>query len=347
MSTGTDRQVMVIAPQWVGDAILSLPLIAKLATEYTAVDVLATPAVAAVYACTPSVRTVMIEKFAHGKLQWGLRRTVAQKIRNNYQSAVVLPNSFKSALIPWLAGIPVRRGLLGEHRYVVLNDRRLPPPTSDQHRPSMLAQYLLLADQTPSANTIDGMHAHRPRMVIPSTQRRAPQPGLMILCPGAEYGPAKQWPAAHFAQVAVAWLSKNQHHQVAIIGGPKDATIAAAIESLIAQQVVSASLTVSVSHRVLQLSGKTELIEAFAWLASADLVVSNDSGLMHAAAALDIPVIAIFGSTDPHHTPPHSEKATILSLGLSCSPCFERVCPLGTTACLKDLPAERVIHFLP
>jgi heptosyltransferase II len=111
---------------------------------------------------------------------------------------------------------------------------------------------------------------------------------------------------------------------------------------------VSAVSAVSapIMQRLVNLCGKTELIEAFAWIAASRCVVSNDSGLMHAAAAFDVPVAAIFGSTDPHHTPPHSPKAQIFSLRLSCSPCFKRVCPLGTTACLKELSAAPVIAFI-
>jgi heptosyltransferase-2 len=339
----------------VGDAILSLPLIAQLATEYAKVDVLATPAVAAVYACCPHVSHLQIEAFRHGQLQWSLRRAVARKLKGRYTTAVVCPNSLKSALVPWLAGIPCRRGVLGEHRYLLLNDRRpalaaststsTPTSGSGSGRPSMLAHYLMLADQPLPAAEIDAWHRHRPALTMPANASLINVPtqqmisgGLLALCPGAEYGPAKQWPAAEFAAVANAWLAKNTQHIVAIVGGPKDQAIAA--------DIVKAVDPALAGERLINLCGKTELIEAFAWIAKARCVVSNDSGLMHAAAAFNVPVAAIFGSTDPHHTPPHSPKAEIFSLRLSCSPCFKRVCPLGTTACLRDLPSAPVIDFV-
>lgn len=345
LSTDTDRRVIVVAPQWVGDAILSLPLIAQLATEYSKVDVLATPAVAAVYACCPHVSHLQIEAFRHGQLQWSLRRAVARKLKGRYTTAVVLPNSLKSALVPWLAGIAQRRGVLGEHRYLLLNDRRPVLAATGSGRPSMLTQYLMLADQPPQAAEIDAWHRHRPTLTMPKNNTLINIPseqviasGLLALCPGAEYGPAKQWPAAAFAAVAAAWLAENTQHSVAIIGGPKDQMIASDIV-----KAVDPGLT---GERLINLCGKTELIEAFAWIAKARCVVSNDSGLMHAAAAFDVPVAAIFGSTDPHHTPPHSPKAEIFSLRLPCSPCFKRVCPLGTTACLRDLSPAPVINFV-
>lgn len=335
LSQGTDRFALVIAPQWVGDAILSLPLIDQLHREYDAVDVLAMPAVAAVYQCSTSVRTVNVQPFAHGELQWRLRRSVAKSIKGRFSAAIVLPNSLKSALIPWLAGISIRRGALGEHRYVLLNERRQAVSQQD----SMLIQYLSLADEPIAREKIDAMNIHRPRLSVPEDEKKKvlsqlhAGDQLMVICPGAEYGPAKQWPKEYFAAVAKAWIAKSGQHRLAILGSAKESQTGEKIA-----QMVGADTT-----RVLNLCGKTSLLEAFAWISAAKVVVSNDSGLMHAAAAQDIAVIAVFGSTDPIHTPPHSPKARVVRLGLDCSPCFQKVCPLGTTACLKDLPAQMVL----
>jgi heptosyltransferase-2 len=167
----------------------------------------------------------------------------------------------------------------------------------------------------------------------------------MILCPGAEYGPAKQWPAEHFAAVACSWLSESEHHGVKIIGGPKDQSIAAEIESKI-RAANTKSPEPGLASRVLNQAGRTSLLEAFGEIAKASLVISNDSGLMHAAAAFDVPVIGIYGSTDPKHTPPLSAKAQVATLELSCSPCFQRVCPLGTTACLRDLQPSQITTMI-
>ena len=331
----------MIAPQWVGDAILSLPLIKQLANEYDAVDVLAVPAVQAVYECCPHVRALQTEKFEHGKLQLGLRRQIARRLKSGYHTAVVCPNSLKSALIPWLAGIPIRRGTTGESRYWLINDRRDPVQSGPGKRPSMLQTYLGFADHPLPAQNINAFDEHRPTLKVSGTApHTVPDTQCLVICPGAEYGPAKQWPADYFAQVARYWLEQSPSNRICVIGGPKDIDAGLEIERLIARDAPMAA------QRLLNRCGKTSLHEAFEEIAKASFVVSNDSGLMHAAAALDIPVIALFGSTDPHHTPPHSPKATVLTLGLSCSPCFERVCPLGTTACLKDLRPEKVFSAL-
>ena len=337
-STATKRAALVVAPQWVGDAIVSLPLIAQLSQEFDAVDVLAMPGVAAVFDACPDVRKVIAIPFQHGKLQWSLRWQTAQQLKGQYQTAIVLPNSLKSALIPWLAQIPIRRGVLGEHRYLLLNDRRAPPPDHGSKRPSMLAHYLCLAAHPIALDTIDARGQHRPQLaarLLPRPTRDATGP-LLALCPGAEYGPAKQWPQAHFAAVAFNWLAQSSDHAVVILGGPKEKTIGEQIRQSITDRH-------GPDARVQNLCGATSLAEAFGWLSLAEMVVSNDSGLMHAAAALDVPVIGLFGSSDPDHTPPLSPKAKAISLRLSCSPCFKRECPLGTTACLRDLAPEQVM----
>lgn len=350
MSTATSQRALVIAPQWVGDAIMSLSLLQELQKTNRHVDVLATPAVEAVYRCHVAVHELIVAPFVHGKLQWQLRSSIASKLRGRYDKAIVLPNSFKSALVPWLARIPIRRGTRGESRYVLINDVRAAPALISQAkgRPSMLDQYLSLADVPLAPHAIDRFGEHRPRMAVPRHEAGLGQHGLsqaeldavlaqklLALCPGAEYGPAKQWPAQHFAAAANAWLAKSEHHHVLIIGSAKDMAIANEIAGAIHHP-----------SRVLHLCGKTKLIQAFEWLSRSAAVLSNDSGLMHAAAALGRPVVGIFGSSDAQHTPPHSSQSRALSLHLPCSPCFKRVCPLGTTACLKDLGAQRAIDAI-
>ena len=349
--TDTDgRGALVVAPQWVGDAIVALPLISELAQHHPFVDVLAVPAVSAVFECAPSVRDIITVPFAHGKLQWALRRRTARGLRGCYSTAVILPNSIKAALVPWLARIPVRRALPGEApRRFFLTDTRPPPQAAaSAHRNgriSMLDQYLQLAPSPMPATAIDRYGIHRPRMTLPPGGRpqtdarnaaAAATPSLLLaLCPGAEYGPAKQWPAEHFSAVADAWCAQSSAHRVVIVGGPKDCGIAARIVDGCTH-----------AEQLINVAGQTTLLEAFAWLARARTAVSNDSGLMHAAAALGVPVIGIFGSSDPHHTPPLHPEAQSLSLSLACSPCFQRTCPLGTTACLRDLSPQQVIKAL-
>ena len=353
------RRALIIASQWVGDAILSLPLLADLQRAGRTLDVLALPSVAAVYRCSPSVQTVHEVAFSRGKLQWRLRRRIASDLRGQYEMAVVLPNSLKSALIPWLAGIPLRRGMIGEARYGLINDRRKPParpiqssaPSGRAQRAPMIAHYLQLADHPRQPADIDPLGNDRPRLTLPANLALPVASGpLLVLCPGAEYGPAKQWPAEYFSQTAALWLSRSPRHQVVVLGSPKEQALCDAIRQQTLVMMQSAATAGSGptalgadGKRISSLAGQTTLLDAFGWIAIADRVISNDSGLMHAAAALDTPVIALFGSTDPVHTPPHSNRAEILHLGLPCSPCFQRDCPLGTTACLRELMPEQVI----
>ncbi len=154
---------------------------------------------------------------------------------------------------------------------------------------------------------------------------------MTALCPGAEFGPAKRWPSVHFAQVAS--YASAQGHQVWLVGSPKDAGICAEVEAQSPAGVVN-------------LAGRTTLLEAVDLLSRADRVVSNDSGLMHVASALGRPVVGVFGSTSTTFTPPLGERARTVSLGIECSPCFQRECPLGHLRCLNDLPARRVIELL-
>jgi heptosyltransferase-2 len=344
----------------VGDAILSLPLLADLQRAGRTLDVLALPSVAAVYRCSPSVQTVHEVAFSRGKLQWRLRRRIASDLRGQYEMAVVLPNSLKSALIPWLAGIPLRRGMIGEARYGLINDRRKPPARPIQssahsgraQRAPMIAHYLQLADHPRQPADIDPLGNDRPRLTLPANLALPVASGpLLVLCPGAEYGPAKQWPAEYFSQTAALWLSRSPRHQVVVLGSPKEQALSDAIRQQTLVMMQSAATAGSGptdsgavnGKRISSLAGQTTLLDAFRWIAIADHVISNDSGLMHAAAALDTPVIALFGSTDPTHTPPNSDRAEILHLDLPCGPCFKRRCPLGTTACLRDISPFQVL----
>jgi heptosyltransferase-2 len=344
----------------VGDAILSLPLLADLQRAGRTLDVLALPSVAAVYRCSPSVQTVHEVAFSRGKLQWRLRRRIASDLRGQYEMAVVLPNSLKSALIPWFAGIPLRRGMIGEARYGLINDRRKPParpiqssaPSGRAQRAPMIAHYLQLADHPRQPADIDPLGNDRPRLTLPANLALPVASGpLLVLCPGAEYGPAKQWPAEYFSQTAALWLSRSPRHQVVVLGSPKEQALSDAIRQQTLVMMQSAATAGSGptdsgaadGKRISSLAGQTTLLDAFRWIAIADHVISNDSGLMHAAAALDTPVIALFGSTDPTHTPPNSDRAEILHLDLPCGPCFKRRCPLGTTACLRDISPFQVL----
>jgi len=257
-----------------------------------------------------------------------VRRDLGVRLRaQRYDWAIVLPITWKSALVPYFARIPKRSGFRGEMRYGLLNDVH---PLDKQRLPMMVQRYLALAmppgappvsSPPPRLSTSDASRAQTLEKL-----RLAPGPAL-ALCPGAEYGPAKRWPAAHFRAVATAYAARGW--QIWILGSAKDHAIAAEIASGEAQW-----------HN---LAGATTLVEAIDVLSAASLVVCNDSGLMHIAAAVDVPLIAVYGSSDMRYTPPLSTHARIVSLGLACSPCFKKVCPYGHYNCLKELTPERVL----
>ncbi len=321
-------RTLVIAPQWIGDAVMSEPLLARLAARGEVLTVAALPWVAPVYRAMPQVAEVIELPFAHGRLDWSARRRLAATLRGRFEAAYVLPNSIKAALIPWLARIPKRIGYQGEGRVLLLNERLSNPPG----RPAMVAFYSALAGGVAPG-------AGRPALKFSDALMAAAahtagvQPGrYWAFAPGAEYGPAKCWPATHYAELARA-LHRSSGLPVLLLGSAKEAALCRQI----ADQAEGAC-------RVL--AGATSLQEAMALIAAARGVVSNDSGLMHVAAAFGVPQAAVFGSTSPEHTPPLNPRARVLwlkeELQLDCAPCFDRVCRFGHTRCLTEVPAARV-----
>jgi heptosyltransferase II len=336
------HRILVIAPNWIGDAVMSQPLLAaiKASDPHVAIDVLATPWVASVYRACSEVAELIEADLRHGQLQWGLRRALAAQIKkHNYASCYVLPNSFKSALIPWLATIPVRIGYQGELRRFLLTETKANSPKTQ--RIPMVEHYANLCAASGNLNTTSNppylvpmasaLESARARLQAAGIQTDA----LVVLCPGAEYGPSKRWPATHFAVLAQSILNAKPTASVVLLGSPSDRTIGDAIISSVASQ-----------GRIFNWCGATSLDEAIAIIRLCSKVVSNDSGLMHIAAALHVPQVAVFGSSDPNHTPPNSAKASIISLHLSCSPCHQRECPLGHLNCLNQISPERVFAAL-
>ncbi len=329
------------------------PLLRRLAARGERLTVGALPWIAPVYRAMPGVAEVIEFPFQHGGLQLVGRWSLARQLRGRFDVAYVCPNSLKSALIPWLANIPQRVGYTGEMRFGLLTDRLDNPDTEE--RPPMVEWYaaLSLVGQSPG-KPMKLSGDLRPVLQVPAVAidaalevlgRNPNLPTLarnsyVVFAPGAEYGPAKRWPAKHFAE-----LASKIDRPVLLLGGPKDHAIC--------EEIATAANAKQRGH-CHNLAGKTDLMQAFALIGQAFRVVSNDSGLMHVAAALGVPQVAVFGSSSPEHTPPLNDRARVVWLRvdanyqppLACAPCYERTCPLGHTRCLEDVGAERVYALL-
>lgn len=332
-------KTLIVAPNWIGDALMAQPLLTLLANAEPdgTIVALAPRWVAPVLAAMPEIDDVVATDLAHGALQWSARRALARTIAaQRFDRAFVLPNSFKSGLVPWLAGIPARIGYRGEARYGLIN-RCVDGPDASL---AMSGRYAALARM---AGIDVPATLPQPRLTldvatVAEVRRRFgfdETEDLIALCPGAEYGPAKRWPAAHFAALATMLLTERPTARVLLLGGNGDRAAGEAIRS-------EATLQPDAAARLHDLCGRTDLSEAIALIGASSSVVSNDSGLMHVAAALQRPQVALFGSSDPRHTPPLSPRATTLWLHLDCSPCFERICPLGHLNCLVGIAPQQV-----
>ncbi|MFU8789295.1 MAG: lipopolysaccharide heptosyltransferase II [Methylobacter sp.] len=320
-NTHPDCQIDVLAPSWTLSLLERMPEVNK-----------------AIAMPLPRGRFALLERI---KLGLVLRP-------EDYDQAILLPNSWKSALTPFFANIPVRTGYIGECRWGLLNDARkldkniltmtvqrfvalgLPadapmPPVcpkpaltiSKERQQAVIDHFELTA--SPAESVPDRLTAYTPSMAI----------NILALCPGAEYGSAKRWPTEYYAQVARHKIA--QGWQVWLFGSDKDKADAVQINN-------------ATSGLCTDFTGRTSLAEAVDLMSLANVVVSNDSGLMHVAAALDKKLIAIYGSSDPGFTPPLSDKAHIISLNLDCAPCFKRECPLGHSHCLTGITPEQVLE---
>lgn len=330
-------KILVVAPSWVGDTMLIHPMLVRLKQRHpdSFIEVLAPAWTEELLQQMPEVSNTITNPFPHGSLQLAARIGLGMQLRNRYfDQAIVLPNSLKSALVPFFAGIPIRTGFKGEMRYGLLNDIR---KLDKQALPLMVERFAQLAE--PAGEPIARPLPQPQLNVSTETQQRVLDKYLLkldkpvaIFCPGAEYGPAKRWPIPYFAELAQRL--KQQGYTVWITGSQKDKEIGDKIVSLGNMDVQN-------------LCGITDLADAVTLLSCASLVVTNDSGLMHVAAALDRPMLALYGSSSPGFTPPLSQKAQVLKIDISCSPCFKRECPLKHFKCMKNLTPQMVAEHIP
>ncbi|HEX7250524.1 MAG TPA: lipopolysaccharide heptosyltransferase II [Burkholderiales bacterium] len=309
-------RILVVAPNWIGDALMAQPLLARLREKAPGakLDVLAPEWVAPVVRRMPQADEVIATALRHGALELRARWKLGRELKaRRYDQAFVLPNTWKSALVPFFADIPLRSGYVGESRYGLLN---LLYRKSEGSTPQ---QYARLAEAPGKAS---GAPLPQPRLSVDPERVAAVRARFdlprdyVVLCPGAEYGPAKRWP--YFRELAESFSMP-----VVLLGSANDRDAAQGVPGT-------------------DLVGRTSLDEAIDVIAGARLVVSNDSGLMHIAAALGRPQVALFGSSSPLNTPPQSPASRVLWLRVECSPCYQRVCPLGHFRCMREMTVERV-----
>ena len=331
--------ILIVGPSWVGDMVMAQTLFVCLKQRHPdcSIDVLAPQWSRPILERMPQVRAALSFPLGHGVLDLAERRRIGKQLAGQYDQAILLPNSLKSALTPFFAGIPKRTGWKGELRYGLLNDLR----TLDKEcYPLMIERFMALAFE-PGEELAKPYP--QPRLQIDPQSRAAAleQFGLeldrpvLALCPGAEFGEAKRWPAEHYAKVAE--LKIRAGWQVWLFGSQSDQP---------GGETIRERLIPGLREECINLAGQTSLAQAIDLLSCAAAVVSNDSGLMHVAAALNRPLVAVYGSTSPQFTPPLADQVEIVRLGIECSPCFERTCRFGHYDCLRLLKPRAVIEAL-
>ncbi|MBM7061175.1 lipopolysaccharide heptosyltransferase II [Pseudomonas sp. UL073] len=332
-------RILIVGPSWVGDMVMAQTLFHCLKQRHPdcVIDVLAPEWSRPILERMPEVRAALSFPLGHGVLDIAARRKIGQGLKGQYDQAILLPNSLKSALVPFFAGIPQRTGWKGEMRYGLLNDIRV---LDKQRYPLMIERFMALA--YPKGAELPTPYP-RPSLQIDPQSRDAAlakfalglDRPVLALCPGAEFGEAKRWPAEYYAKVAE--LKIRAGWQVWIFGSKNDHP---------GGEDIRMRLIPGLREEVSNLAGGTSLAEAIDLMSTARAVVSNDSGLMHVAAALNRPLVAVYGSTSPQFTPPLAEQVEIVRLGLDCSPCFERTCRFGHYNCLRELKPRPVIEAL-
>ena len=333
----TRIKYLIVGPSWVGDMVMAQPLFIAIKQQYpdAVIDVLAPAWSLPLIERMPEVRNGIDMPLGHGKVGLEVRYQLGKQLRaEHYTHAITLPNSFKSALIPFWANIPHRIGWRGEMRYGLLNDMR---KLDKQQYPLMVARFVALAypfnPMQPTNLPIPALQVDDNSIVsVKQKYSLSDAKPILALCPGAEFGPSKQWPVHHYAAVAQRMVDLGW--QVWIFGSTKDRSTA--------EQILD-TLHEAQKYQCRILAGETTLADAIDLMSCVSAVVSNDSGLMHIAAALNRPLVAVYGSTSAEHTPPMNNNCITLTESLNCQPCFKRQCPLGHTNCMMQLLPQRVI----
>lgn len=330
---GTDDKLLIVGPAWIGDMVMAQSLYKLLQSRNprARIDVIAPPWSKPILDRMPEVNRAVELDVVHGRIALRARRKLGRRLRDRgYRQAIVLPRSLKAALVPFFASVPVRTGYRGEWRFGLINDqRRFDPGRLDQTVKRFIALGLtrdedeLPRPPQPSLRT-DGENLSTAvqRLGLRLTS------ATVAFMPGAEYGPAKRWPAERFG--ALAGRLAGAGAQVWILGSERERKLGEAVRAAVGGDGVA------------NLCGRTTLADAVDLLGAARVAVTNDSGLMHIAAAVDTHVIGLYGSTTPRFTPPLTDRADILYRNLECSPCFRRRCPLGHFNCMMEMTVDDV-----
>ncbi|MDI9279451.1 ADP-heptose--LPS heptosyltransferase RfaF [Pantoea sp. EABMAA-21] len=305
-------KILVIGPSWVGDMMMSQSLYRTLKAEHpdAVIDVMAPAWCRPLLSRMPEVNQALAMPLGHGALALGERRRLGKSLQvSNYDRAYVLPNSFKSALVPFFAGIKRRVGWRGEMRYGVLNDVRVLDKAAF---PLMVERYVALGYDKPIASAQQlpqpllwpqlRVDEDEKRMTAAQFSLSADRPAIGF-CPGAEFGPAKRWPHYHYAALAEQLIAEG--YQVVLFGSAKDRETG---------DTIVQTLSESARAHCKNLAGDTQLEQAVILIAHCAAIVSNDSGLMHIAAALNRPLVALYGPSSPDFTPPLSHQARVIRL---------------------------------
>jgi len=317
-----NKKILIIAPAWIGDLIISVSFIKSLKNnQNNSIDILVNSDLFNLANKIPGIRKVIASETEHGRLSLIYRIKKGLSLRSEqYDECYILTNSYKSAIIPLIAGIKKRISYLGEFRYGLINIIKQPI----ERNLGMVNRYLHLIDQkyTDEINPVFDIKTNK-QLIFDKFKFDGK---YIVFCPDAEYGPAKRWPANKWLKLAT---DLSQLHKVIIVG--LDISISDAFRPV-------------ESDKIINLIGKTNLVEVMQIIASSEGVISNDSGLMHVSVALDKKIVALYGSSSPTYTPPliSKEKREIIYKDLDCSPCFKRVCPLGHTKCLNDIKVSEV-----
>ena len=329
------QHILVVGPAWVGDMVMAQSLFITLKKQNpdAVVDVLAPAWSLPLLSRMPEVNEAIALPVSHGELAMGKRFRTGRLLRKHaYTQAIVIPRSYKAALVPFFAGIPQRIGYRGELRYGVINDmRNLDKQVLTQTVQRQVALGLPANANQPPAIPYPklGVDENNQQRLLNELELTLDKP-ILGMMPGAEYGPSKQWPIAYYQQLARELNSAG--FQVWVFGSEKEREIGA--------QIASAG------DAITNLCGTTRLEDVIDLVALCEKVVSNDSGLMHVACAVGVKVIAIYGSSSPAYTPPLSSNAEVIYRYLECSPCYKRECPLGHTNCLVGIDTDKVFAVI-